>query len=348
MIYLEKETRFTEFDLQPLDERRAQLQAAIGQLTPSDFDALALAVFRYQASYNPLYAQYLALLSCKPVEIRNIQQIPFLPISLFKSYSVKTGNWPSEAIFKSSGTTGQSQSSHHLRSAKWYQYNSRRAFENCYGALTDYCFLGLLPSYLERGDSSLVFMVNEFIQSSRYPQSGFFLNNLEELVAILQDCQNKQIPTILIGVSFALLELAERYPMELSNIIIMETGGMKGRRKELTRAELHDQLGKAFQLSNIHSEYGMTELLSQAYSKGSGRFTSAPTMRVLSRELTDPLSILPHGSTGPLNIIDLANLDSCSFIATDDLGIVHADGRFEVLGRVDHSEMRGCNLLFGG
>lgn len=325
---------------------REQLIKDISQLKDqTSFESLALAVFQYQATNNPLYAQFLDLLKIDPKKIQQIEKIPFLPISLFKTHLIKTGQWPSEFIFSSSGTTGQITSQHHLRDQAWYREISLKAFEKFYGPIKDYCILALLPSYLERDGSSLVFMVQQFIKESQYPTSNFFLNHQNELVETLRKNKEEKIPSLLIGVSFALLDFAEENPQDLSHCLIMETGGMKGRRREMTRHELHHHLGKAFQSKNIHSEYGMTELLSQSYSKGNGLFYPGPTKKLLCREVTDPFQIVTSGRSGVLNVIDLGNIDTCSFIATDDVGRVFSDGSFEVLGRLDGSEMRGCSLM---
>ncbi|MEQ8704046.1 MAG: acyl transferase [Phaeodactylibacter sp.] len=324
---------------------RIALKERIEVVDAAGFEPLALDVFRYQAAQNPLYERYLKLLGLLPDNIRQLSDIPFLPISLFKTHAIQTGSWEPEAVFSSSGTTGSVASKHRLRSRAFYQKSARRGFENFYGSLNGYCVLALLPSYLERRGSSLVFMVEDFIRQSGHSDSGFFLYNTDELLQILQKCQKSQQPTLLIGVSFALLDLAEAHPVNLSGITIMETGGMKGRRRELTREELHQHLRQAFQVGQVHSEYGMTELLSQAYSTGNGLFQAAPTMQVRTREITDPFAQVGIGRTGALNIIDLANLDTISFVATEDLGRVQADGRFEVLGRLDASEVRGCNLM---
>ncbi len=302
-------------------------------------------VFRFQARHNPLYREYLQLLKTDPEKVTKIASIPFLPIQFFKSYDIKTGDWEPALTFTSSGTTGQQSSRHHLRYPDFYRQNARRGFAHFYGPVEEYCILALLPAYLERSGSSLVFMAEDFIRQSRHPESGFFLYNTEALLEILARCKKRGIPTLLLGVSFALLSLAEEAPTGLSGIIIMETGGMKGRRKELTREELHAALSAAFQVETIHSEYGMTELLSQAYSRGGGLFFPSPGMQVLAREITDPFSLQENGKSGALNIIDLANLDTISFIATDDLGRVYDDGSFEILGRLDASDVRGCNLL---
>lgn len=322
----------------------------IETIEPSAFNLLALRVFRYQAYHNPLYKYYLSLLKVEPQMIDSIESIPFLPISFFKTHQVKSAMVDQDVTtnsitFSSSGTMGQTTSQHHVKDLRFYLRNTQRGFEYFYGKVEDYCILGLLPSYLERQGSSLIAMVDYFVQCSRYTQSGFFLYNHDELAERLLQNTASHIPTILIGVSFALLDFAEQYPINLKDVIIMETGGMKGRRKELTRTELHTKLQKAFNVSTIHSEYGMTEMLSQAYSKGAGLFYPTPTLKVLAREITDPFTIQKCGRIGALNIIDLANLDSCAFIATDDLGSVYQDGSFEILGRLDNSDIRGCNLL---
>jgi len=327
--------------------KRADLLKQINGVTPEKFDALALEVFQYQASENPVYRRYLELLERDTNKVTDIKDIPFLPIELFKKYDIKTGKWLPEATFSSSGTTGQERSHHSVRQVSFYQQNTLRGFESFYGHAHQYCVLGLLPSYLERTGSSLVGMVDFFIQHSEQQESGFFLDDTDALLHILRKNQLKNIPTLLIGVSFALLDLAERRKEDFSTNTIMETGGMKGRRKELVRSELHDILRKSFNVKQIHSEYGMTELFSQAYSTGELplRFEGAPTLRTLVREVSDPFAYVPQARTGALNIIDLANIDTCAFIATDDLGKVYADGRFEVLGRLDNSDVRGCNLM---
>jgi len=328
-----------------MTDERAFLRQKIASCTADTFDETALAVFRYQAQHNLLYRDYLRLLKIDSSTVQKVAQIPFLPISFFKNYTIQTGNWPSKMAFTSSGTSSQTTSRHFVRDQQWYLDNTERGFEYFYGAVANYCFLALLPSYLERSGSSLIAMAEHFIQRSSYPESDFFLYNTVELLEVLKRCEARQIPVILLGVSFALLDLAEQHQLSLKNTIVMETGGMKGRRRELTRPELHAILQEKFEVQTIHSEYGMTELFSQAYSKGQGRFHPTPTMRVLLREITDPLSLQTVGQTGAINVIDLANLDTISFIATDDLGRLHADGSFEVLGRLDASDVRGCNLL---
>ncbi len=325
--------------------QRAQLWERVRECRPDNFAETALAVFRYQARENPVYGDFLRLLGVDYRAVTTLEAIPFLPIQFFKRFDLKTGKWPTEQVFTSSGTSGPDTARHHLRDAAAYRYNARRGFAAFYGSPADYCFLALLPAYLERQGSSLIFMADDFIRRSRFAESNFFLYNRDALLKILRKCKKENIPTVLLGVSFALLDLAETYPTDLSGLIVMETGGMKGRRRELTRQELHRKLKTAFNLEAVHSEYGMTELFSQAYSPGEGLFYPAPTMRVLCREVTDPLQAQRPGRAGGLNIIDLANLDTISFIATDDLGRVHPGGAFEVLGRLDASDVRGCNLL---
>ena len=325
--------------------QRNALLAALRGLKSDQFDELALQVFRYQATMNPVYARYLSLLGRGPEKIKTIQEIPGLPIRLFKHYRLQSDDWEPAQVFTSSGTTGTQTSQHAVRDLEAYLANARKGFRQFYGPVENYCILALLPAYLERQGSSLVAMAQDFINRSKYEQSGFFLYEHEALASILKQNEEKGIPTLLLGVSFALLDFAAAYPMALQHTIVMETGGMKGRRKEMTRDELHGILKQAFGLGEVHSEYGMTELFSQAYSKGAGWFTSAATMRVQIQDLTDPFATVRTGRSGTIQIIDLANLDTISFIATEDLGRVNAEGQFAVLGRVDYSDMRGCNLM---
>ncbi len=324
---------------------RAELLPLLADLDERRFETAANAVFRYQAAHNPLYAKFLKLLHRPPSPAASLSAIPFLPIQFFKTQAIKTGDWEPENVFTSSSTTGQTPSRHLVRDAHFYLENARRGFAQFYGEPSEWCVLALLPSYLEREGSSLVAMADYFIRISKYPESGFFLNDFEKLRDVLIFCKSKGYKTILLGVSFALLDFAERHPLDLSGIMLMETGGMKGRRRELTRPELHQILRAAFNLEEVHSEYGMTELFSQAYAQGGSLFAPAPTMRVLATEINDPFCPAAPGRTGVLNIIDLANLDTCSFIQTEDVGRVYPDGRFEVLGRLDVAEMRGCNLM---
>lgn len=327
-----------------MDEIGQLLAKKIERVTPATFDKLALEIFRYQANHNSLYADYIRLLNIKSESITKVEQIPFLPIQFFKTHDIQTGKWTPETVFTSSGTTGQTASRHLVRDLDFYLQNTRRGFEHFYGKLEEYCILALLPSYLERSGSSLVAMVDYFIRQSKYEQSGFFLHDIERLVKTLSDVKRQNIPTVLIGVSFALWDLAEQFPMDLSGVVVMETGGMKGRRRELIRSELHKILARGFNVEKIHSEYGMSELSSQAYFFNKN-FLNSPTIRTFARQITDPLANEKHGKTGVLNIIDLANFNTISFIATEDLGRVYADRSFEVLGRLDNSDIRGCNLM---
>jgi phenylacetate-coenzyme A ligase PaaK-like adenylate-forming protein len=326
---------------------RDSLLERIKAVKDREFVPLALDIFRYQAVKNPVYQQYLDLLGVKQTEIERVEDIPFLPIQLFKKYTIQTGNWEPELTFTSSGTTGAQTSRHLVRDTIWYLENARRGFEHFYGSLEEFVVLALLPAYLEREGSSLILMAQDFIEQSNPELGGFYLYNQTELMAHLTRLSALAIPpkVLLLGVSFALLDLAEAHATPLPETVVMETGGMKGRREEITRAALHEQLKNAFQQTVIHSEYGMTELFSQAYSQGNGRFEPAPTMRVYTREITDPLQLRQDERTGALNIIDLANLDTISFIATEDLGKVYQNGSFEILGRLDASDVRGCNLM---
>ncbi len=311
-----------------------------------DFDSFALQIFQLQAKHNPIYKKYLDLLGVEVENIRKIENIPFLPIQFFKNYEIKTGNWKTEKQYSSSGTTGQTTSSHAVKDENFCHKIAKIGFENRYGSLQNYAILGLLPSYLERNNSSLVSMVDYFISESKQSNSGFFLDDFDKLFAILAQNKQNNIPTLLIGVSFALVDFSEKYKIsDANNLIIMETGGMKGRRKELTKSELHTLLMSKFSTQQIDSEYGMTELFSQAYSKGAGVFVASPTMKILIREVQDPLTLQGIGKTGAINVIDLANLHTCSFIATEDVGKIDADGNFELLGRLDASDIRGCNLM---
>lgn len=316
------------------------------QHTPESFEALCLAIFRFQAANCGVYTAYLEALGVDPQQIGRIQDIPFLPISLFKSHRVVSSDLPTEMVFTSSGTTGLQTSKHEVISLALYEMSFRKAFEQFYGDPKAVALLALLPSYQEREGSSLIYMVDDLIASSNHAESGYFLYNHEELYQTLIALNKADVPVVLLGVTYALLDFAEQYKLrDMSNLIVMETGGMKGRRREMIREELHSQLQEAFGVPAIHSEYGMTELLSQAYSAGKGRFYCPPWMRVLIRETNDPFSYMSYGRTGGINIIDLANSYSCSFLATQDLGRLHEDGGFEVMGRFDNSDIRGCNLL---
>jgi len=307
------------------------------------FNEIALRLFRFQATNNQVYSKYLTYIGVAPDQVTAVGQIPFLPITLFKSHQVMTGEWNPEVTFISSGTGGQSVSRHHVKSKEFYLSHAQQIFEDTYGPLTQFHVLCLLPSYLERTGSSLVAMANHFIAESQSMKSGFFLNDLDRLAGVLEGpADDRQV--LLLGVTFALLDLAEQYELDLSRCVVMETGGMKGRRPEVTRQELHEILGKNLNAGQIHSEYGMTELLSQAYSPGGGLFRCPSSMRVILKEVNDPFS--PEIRTsGIINIVDLANVHSCAFIETQDLGRIDHRGHFEVLGRMDASDARGCNLL---
>lgn len=314
------------------------------EVKDGDFEALALEIFHYQASENSTYRSFINALGRDTSKIKTIKDIPFLPVSFFKTHSVRAGSFEPAVIFESSGTTGTATSRHAVKDLALYEQSFTRSFELFYGPVKDNCIIGLLPSYLERKNSSLVWMVNRLIELSGHSMSGFYLDDLEKLHSTLIELEKSGQKTLLIGVTFALLDLAERYPIPLRNTIVMETGGMKGRREEMIREEVHSILKKAFHAEKIHSEYGMTELLSQAYSSGNGIFNTAPWMRIILRDDEDPFLLKTAGS-GSVNIIDLANIHSCSFIATDDIGRIYSDGSFEIIGRIDGSDMRGCSLL---
>ena len=311
-----------------------------------DFEEMTSLVYRYQLDENPVYRRYVEALRNRSVYDKSDPPAlpPFLPIGFFKTDQIVSGEFSPQAIFESSGTTGTLTSQHVIRDLNIYQDQLLRNFERVYGSVQDWCILALLPSYLERGNSSLVFMVNELIQQGGHPDSGFYLNEWDKLIEQLNKGEKEARKTLLIGVGFALLDLAEKFTASLKHTLILETGGMKGRRKEWVREELHDHLKHCFGVDTIHAEYGMTELLSQAYSVGNGIYQCPPWMRVLIREEEDPLTVKKTGK-GLLNIIDLANIHSCAFVATDDIGEVYADGRFSVLGRRDGSDLRGCSLM---
>jgi Acyl-protein synthetase, LuxE len=316
----------------------------IFEVNPASFEITALGVFRFQYDENEVYRRFVNNLGIDKGYVNSMYEIPFLPVSFFKSHTIKTTAFDSELVFESSGTTKTGNSRHFVKEAGLYRQSFLQAFEAVYGNPQKWCIIGLLPSYLERKNSSLVFMVDELIRQSNNDDSGFYLNEWEKLHATLKKTEAARQPVLLIGVSFALLDFFERYSLPLHYTTIIETGGMKGRKEELTRAEVHAFIKEETGLKTIHSEYGMTELLSQAYSRGNGIFECPEWMKVLVREEDDPLQISKTGR-GVLNIIDLANIYSCSFIATDDAGTVYEDGTFEVLGRVDNSDIRGCSLM---
>lgn len=313
--------------------------------SPFEFNEIALSLFRYQYKNNKVYRSFVDALGVSEQKVYHPEQIPFLPVSFFKTHKVVAGIVPEEAIFESSGTTGSETSRHYVADTALYEQSFTTSLELFYGDLSKYAVFALLPSYLERKNSSLVYMVEKLMLKSNRQMGGFFLNELEELKIQLTKAQKDGLKIMLFGVTFALLDMAEKFPVSIPDAVIIETGGMKGRREEITRMELHEKLCKSFGVSKIHSEYGMTELLSQAWSAGDGIFRCPPWMKVMIADINDPLSFLESGRTGGINIIDLANFHSCSFIATQDLGRVSDDESFEVLGRFDNSDIRGCSLL---
>jgi hypothetical protein len=314
-------------------------------INAQNFDDIALEAFRYQYLNNPLYRSFTDALHIAPARVDTIEKIPFLPIPFFKTYQVKTGDWVEHTmIFESSGTTGDIPSRHYIYDGHIYRESLLMGFEQFYGPVEQYAIIALLPSYLERGNSSLVHMARVLMAKSGHPVNGFYLNEYDKLHATLMQLEAQMQPTLLLGVTFALLDFAEQYPMYLQHTMVMETGGMKGRREEWTRDQVHAFLRQQWKLNQVHSEYGMTELLSQAYAKADGIFSTASTMQVLVRDINDPLDVQCTGA-GCLNIIDLANIHSCCFIATEDIGSINNDGIFQVLGRVDHAALRGCSLM---
>ena len=316
----------------------------IFSVTPDNFEELSLEIFRFQYSNNAVYRSYADALQIRSGEVQHIHQIPFLPIELFKAHAIKTTEFDPVKIFESSGTTGGETSRHYVKDISLYEESFTRCFEFFYGPVKDHCILGLLPSYLERNNSSLVYMTEKLIHLSEHPQNDFYLNEFEKLFAVLNELEKRKQKTLLLGVTFALLDFAEKFSLELKHTTVMETGGIKGRREEITREEVHSILKPAFGVDNIHSEYGMTELLSQSYSQKDGIFNSPPWKKIMVRDEEDPFLVKTIG-VGAVNVIDLANIYSCCFIATDDVGKIHEDGSFEISGRMDNSDLRGCSLL---
>ena len=312
---------------------------------PKQFEKIALKVFRFQYENNLVYKEFCNLMNTNVQEVKSLQQIPFIPIQFFKSHTIISNENPIQEIFTSSGTTGIINSRHCVTDISLYEESYQKGFTQFYGNIEDYVILALLPSYLEREGSSLIYMVKDLIEKTNNLESGFYLHNhdalIEKLIALEKTNQN----IILIGVTYALMDLIEKHQFHLKNTFIMETGGMKGKRKEMIREELHEQLCSGFGVSAIHSEYGMTELLSQAYSLGEGVFECPSWMQILIRDTEDALTYIENGKTGGINVIDLANINSCSFIATQDLGKKNPNNSFEVLGRFDNSDIRGCNLM---
>ncbi len=311
----------------------------------SDFKKTALEVFYFQYHHIPIYKEWVDYLNIDIDKVNELYQIPFLPIRFFKEHQIIREGAKTEMVFSSSGTTGMERSQHFVSDLSIYEESYRKGFEYFYGPISEFVILALLPSYLEREGSSLIYMAKDLIELSKHEESGFYLDEQKELIQMLKKLKREKRKVLLLGVSFALLDLAENFTFSFPELIIMETGGMKGRRKELVREELHQIYYDAFGVNNIHSEYGMTEMLSQAYSKGNGVFQTPPWMKVMIRDTNDPLSLLKNNRSGGVNVIDLANLNSCAFIATQDVGKSFDDDSFEILGRFDHSDVRGCNLL---
>jgi phenylacetate-coenzyme A ligase PaaK-like adenylate-forming protein len=316
----------------------------IFSVSPADFSLRALQLFHWQYQQNPVYRKWCDLTINDPLDIKTIEEIPALPVGFFKTHTIQTGSFELNHFFESSGTTHTNNSRHWVKDLDLYRQSFKRAFELFYGSPADWCIIGLLPAYLERQHSSLVMMVDELIGDSKHRESGFYLYEHEKLSQTIQRLESDQQKTLLIGVTFALLDFAASYPQQLKHTTILETGGMKGRRREMTRLEVHEQLTRQLGVEKIHSEYGMTELLSQAYSKGDGIFVCPPWMKILVRDEEDPLTVRTYGR-GVINVIDLANADSAAFIATDDVGMIYDDGSFEVFGRLDNSDIRGCSLM---
>ena len=326
-------------------EQYKSLRSRIINLDDKDFPEVALRIFQYQAKGNSIYSEFLGHLGVEPAQVKHWRDIPFLPIELFKAQKVTTGQWPTDVVFNSSGTGG-APSKHYIRDLEFYHQISAGTFNRFYGSLSQYHLFALLPGYQENQSSSLISMVQHFIESTDTSYSGFYLDDHRQLMEQMHRAHEEGTRKVLLwGVSFALMDLAESYSLNIPGLVVMETGGMKGRRPEITRDQLHHTLQKAFAVEAVHSEYGMAELSSQAYAVERGLFHLPPWMRVVVRELDDPLYDAPYGRTGRINIIDLANLHSCAFIATQDIGIMKPEGSFLILGRMDNSEVRGCNLM---
>ena len=323
-------------------------KAGLFNITDNNFNEKAMELFRFQAENNIVYKNFLKALKINPSEISELTHIPFLPIDFFKTQKITSGLFKEEIVFHSSGTTGEERSSHYVKDLNFYKRVARKTFELNYAPLRDYIILALLPSYLENKSSSLIYMMNDFISQTASPDSGFLLEKMDKIKSVIDGCRKLNKKIILWGVTYALLDFAEKHPQDLSDIIILETGGMKGKRQEMIREEVHDYLEGRFKVATIHSEYGMTELLSQAYSSGNGIFTPVPWFRIIIRQPNDPFTLSDPGKAGGMNIIDLANVDSCAFIQTQDFGLVFEDKSFEVRGRIDNSDVRGCNLLYSG
>jgi phenylacetate-coenzyme A ligase PaaK-like adenylate-forming protein len=320
-------------------------ESLLPSLNAQSFNEIALRLFRFQASENPVYKRYLEALRVNPDKIDNIVDIPFLPIRFFKEHLLKTGNWTEKLLFESSGTTGSQTSRHGIQDIDSYLLHAEQIFEKNFGSLTNYHLLALLPSYLEKGNSSLVAMIDHFIKKTGSADAGFYLNNYSKLVEDVDRLRTSSKKVIVWGVTYALLDIAEKYQPDWHDVMVFETGGMKGRRREITREELHFVLKTNLKLDKVFSEYGMTELLSQAYTQGGHLFYPSHSMKVVVREITDPFRKGLIDETGGINVVDLANIYSIAFIETEDLGKVNKAGNFEILGRSDNSDVRGCNLL---
>jgi hypothetical protein len=335
-----------------INKEASDLLQKIEKIESVDFNELALEIFHFQYKYNTVYQKYVDARNINPSAVSSIGKIPFLPISAFKTQQIKTGEFEPEIIFESSGTTGDTSSKHYVRSLTLYEQSFIKSFTKIYGDVSSYAILCLLPSYLERGNSSLVYMADKLMKISAHPHNGFFLYNFDDLALKIKTLESNQTKTLLIGVAYALLDFGALHPTALKHTTIMETGGMKGRKKEISKAELHKELSSHFSLSEIHAEYGMTELLSQAYSVGDGIFEPGYGMQIQIRQDDDPTQLQSFETsndvalTGGVNIIDLHNLFSCSFIATDDLGKLYPNGNFEILGRIQNSDIRGCGLMY--
>jgi hypothetical protein len=324
-----------------------ELEDKIFNIQKHGFEQVALELFQLQVNGNQLYRSFIRALKIDLAKVDSVASIPFLPVSFFKSHEVVTGDFVPEVVFESSGTTQTGNSRHLVKSVDLYRRSFIKGFELFYGSPETWCIIGLLPPYLERKNSSLVMMVNDLIKLSTHPESGFYLYEHDKLAEVLKRNEAAKQKTLLIGVTFALLDFAEIFRFPLTCTTVMETGGMKGRRKEITRLEVHQILKDAWQLSSVHSEYGMTELLSQAYSQGDGLFRCPPWMKIILRDEDDPLTVKTTTQSGLINVIDLANIYSCAFIATDDIGKLYAGHSFEVIGRMDSSDVRGCSLMYG-
>lgn len=314
-------------------------------VSEDSFENFALELFYYQAKHTSVYKKFLEFLNVEPKEVQILEEIPFMPIEFFKGHQVLCGDISVEKVFESSGTTGLVTSKHYFHDVLFYLKNCRETFKRFYGEIDQFAVFALLPSYIERGTSSLTAMAADFIEKSNSEYSGFYLDNYSELLENIKSAVSRGEKVLLLGVTFALLDLAEQFDVDLSTVVIMETGGMKGRREEMTRSEVHEILKESFKVPFVHSEYGMTELNSQGYSLGNGVFETAPWMQIRLRDLNDPLSSSFKRKSGAINIVDLANVDSCAFLATQDLGRKVGVNQFEILGRIDNSDIRGCNLL---